>query len=109
FNGGQVAVQSTGSGKGGIFLIAPKFQLSANGLYQAPWGINLGANFVMRQGYAQPFYRDRVNFHDAAGTPSNQLLLVNSIDQFRLDPVSSFDARVEKQVKFQKTNLALDL
>jgi hypothetical protein len=107
-DGGPVATRSTGSGKSGIYLIAPKYQFSANGLYQAPWGLNFGANFVYRQGYAQPYYRDRV----ASGDPvlgNKEALLVNEVDQFRLDNVGSLDARVEKMFKFGKSSVALDL
>jgi hypothetical protein len=108
FNGGLVSVQSTGSGKAGIFLISPKYQLSANGMYQGPWGIDFGANFVFRQGYAEPFYRDRVNTKDPV-TATKGILLVNSIDQFRLDPVASLDGRVEKMFKFDRYSFAFDL
>jgi hypothetical protein len=106
-NGGPVAVQSTGSGKSGIFLLPPKYQFSANGLYQGPWGLNFGGNWVLRQGYAEPYYRDRVNTNDQV-VPTKSILLTTAIDQFRLDAVSMFDARVEKQFKFGTTNLALD-
>jgi hypothetical protein len=107
FNGGPVATRSTGSGKTGVYLVAPKYQLSANGMYEGPWGFDFGANFVLRQGYVQPFYRSRV----ASGDPvlgNKNALLVNTIDEFRLDSVSTFDARVEKKFTFSRTNLALD-
>jgi hypothetical protein len=106
FDGGPVATRAVGSGKTN-YLVTPKYQLSANGMYEAPLGINVGANFVLRQGYVQPFYRSRV----ASGDPvlgNKNALLVNSIDEFRFDAVSSFDARVEKMFKFSRTNLALD-
>jgi hypothetical protein len=107
-NGGPVMTQTGGSGKSGIYLISPKYQLSANGMYQGPWGFDFGANFVLRQGYTQPFFRDRVNANDPV-LSSKRLLLVNEADQFRLDTVSSFDVRVEKMFKFNRTSLALDL
>jgi len=106
-DGGPVAVQSTGSGKSGIFLLPPKYQLSANALYQGPWGLNFGGNWVVRQGYAEPYYRDRVNTHDAV-VATKSVLFTTAIDQFRLDTVSMFDGRIEKQFKFGTTNLALD-
>src|SRR3954469_2374851 len=43
-NGGTVARSSIGSGKSGIYMVAPKYQIVANGLYQAIWGINISAN-----------------------------------------------------------------
>jgi hypothetical protein len=106
-DGGPVVIQSAGSGKSSIYLLPPKYQFSANGLYEAPWGINVGANLLYRQGYGEPYFRSRVNPGDPVlGLKS--VLLTTSVDQFRLDPVTSLDARVEKMFKFQKTNLALD-
>ena len=104
-NGGPVVVNSAGSGKSGIYLLPPKYQLTANGLYEGPWGINFGGNLVLRQGYGEPFYRDRVNTGDAL-VATKSVLLTNGADEFRLDTVSSLDARVEKMFKFGRTNLA---
>jgi hypothetical protein len=106
-NGGPVVLRSSGSGKSAIFLLPPKYQLTANGLYQGPWGIDLGANLVFRQGYGEPFYRSRVNARDPV-IPNKNLLLASGADQFRLDPVTSFDARVEKMFKFGTTSFAVD-
>ena len=106
-NGGPVVVQSSGSGKSGIYLLPPKYQLSANGLYEGPWGIDFGANLVLRQGYGQPFFRDRVNTGDAL-VATKAVLLTQGADQFRLDKVSSLDARVEKMFKFGRSSLAAD-
>jgi len=108
FDGGPVAIRSTGSGKSGIYLVSPKYQFTANGMYQGPWGLDFGANFVLRQGYVQPFYRDRVNTGDAV-LANKEVLLVSTIDQFRLGAVSTLDGRVEKMFKFNRTSLALDL
>ena len=94
-------------GKSGIYLLAPKYQISANGSYEAPWGINVGANLVSRQGYGAPYY-DRVQTHDALIAKKN-VLIVNDVDDFRLPTVTSFDARVEKALVFGRTKLAIDL
>jgi hypothetical protein len=107
-DGGPVVISSAGSGKSGIYLLPPKYQLTANGLYEGPWGINLGANFVLRQGYGEPFYRDRVNTNDAL-VATKSVLLSNGADQFRLDTVSTLDARAEKMFKFGRTSFAVDL
>jgi hypothetical protein len=106
-DGGPVVVQTSGSGKSGIYLLPPKYQMSANGLYQGPWGIDLGGNFTLRQGYGQPFYRDRVNTNDAL-VPTKTILLTDGTDQFRLDAVSTVDIRAEKMFKFGRTNFAFD-
>jgi hypothetical protein len=106
-NGGPVVVQSSGSGKSGIYLLPPKYQMSANGLYQAGWGIDIGANFRLQQGYGQPFFRSRVATNDAL-VPNKNVLLTQGSDQFRLDSVSTLDIRVEKMFKFNKTSFAVD-
>jgi hypothetical protein len=106
-NGGPVVIQSAGSGKSGIYLLPPKYQFTANGLYEGPWGVNFGANFVLRQGYGEPFYRDRVNTSDDL-VATKSVLLTQGADQFRLDTVSTFDARVEKMFRFGRTNFGVD-
>jgi len=106
-NGGPVVVQTGGSGKSGIYLLPPKYQTTANGLYQAPFGIDFGANFTLRQGYGQPFYRDRVAAGDAL-VATKTVLLTQGTDQYRLDTVSTFDFRAEKMFKFGKTSIAAD-
>jgi hypothetical protein len=106
-SGGPVVIQTTGSGKSGIYLVPPRYQITANGLYQAGWGIDLGANFQMRQGYAEPYYHSRVDTNDAL-VPVKNVLLTNGADQFRLDAVSTLDVRAEKLFKFGSGNFAID-
>ena len=106
-NGGRVITRSSGSGKSNIFLVLPSYQFIANGMYQARWGINLGANWVMRQGYAEPYYRSHVNAGDPLGLKS--VLTVNDVTAFRLGAVNSLDFRVEKMFKFQRVNTAVTL
>jgi hypothetical protein len=107
-NGGLVVTQTGGSGKSGIFMVLPKYQFIANGMYQGPWGVNLGANWLLRQGYAEPFNRSSV----ATGDPlSNRkrVLVVSDVGKFRLPAVSSLDVRIEKAFKIQRSTIALDL
>ena len=107
-NGGPVVISSAGSGKSQIYSVAPKYQLSANGMYQAPWGIDVGASLLFRQGYAEPFNRTRVATGDPL-VPSKTVLIAPSADASRLPNVTSLDARLEKMFKFSRTNLAVDL
>ena len=58
-DGGLVVTQTSGSGKGNIYLVLQKYQFILTGAYQAKWDINLGLNWVMRQGYALPYYRSQ--------------------------------------------------
>jgi hypothetical protein len=106
-DGGLVVRKSGGSGKSNIFLVAPKYQLVANGAYQGPWGLNFGANLVTRQGYAEPFFRSNVATGDPLGR--KEVLLTKNVDDFRLPSVTSLDARAEKKFTFGgRANVAFD-
>ena len=88
--------------------MAPKYQITANGLYQGPWGIDLGANLTARQGYGEPWNHTRVATGDAM-VSSKTVLLASSADATRLPGVIELDLRLEKMFHLMKTNLALDL
>jgi len=105
-NGGLVVRRSDGSGKSNIYLVSPKYQIVANGLYQGPWGMNFGANLVAREGYTQPFFMSQVTTGDPLGR--KDVLLVNNIDDFRLPAVTSLDTRIEKKFTFGRAAIALD-
>jgi hypothetical protein len=107
-NGGPVVVQTGGSGKSQIYLVSPKYQFSANGMYQFPLGIDVGANLNLRQGYAEPFFRSRVASNDALA-PSKNVLIAPAADANRLPNVVLLDGRVEKAFKFSRATLAIDL
>ena len=105
-DGGAVLRASAGSGKSGIFMEAPKYQIIANGLYEARWGINVSANLVARQGYAEPFFQSNVATGDALGRKT--VLLVPTVDAFRLPAVTSLDGRIEKKFQFGFAKIAVD-
>jgi hypothetical protein len=42
-DGGAFVTGTAGSGKSEIYLILPRYQISASGLYQFGWGINVAA------------------------------------------------------------------
>ena len=107
-DGGLVVTATSGSGKSGIFMVLPKYQVVANGMFQAPWGINLGANWLLRQGYGMPYFRSQVTTGDPLANRKS-VVLVNDVGDFRLPKVSSFDARVEKAIKLQRATIAVDL
>jgi hypothetical protein len=109
-NGGDIIRSSGGSGKSQIYTVLPKYQFIINGLYQAAWGINLGANINTRQGYAEPYNYNPVATHDTLG--SNKTLLLTpgaDVTAFRLATVTEFDARVGKEFKFSRTRFNIDL
>jgi hypothetical protein len=107
-NGGLVVTRTGGSGKSNIYLVLPQYQFIANGMYQAPWGINLGANWLLRQGYAEPYFRSQVTTGDPLSNRKS-LLVTSDVGKFRLPAVSSLDVRLEKAFKIQRGTIALDL
>jgi hypothetical protein len=90
--------------------VLPRYQFLLTGAYQAKWGINLGINYVMREGYATPYYASSI-LEDGedilAGTGKN-VLLSTDVDDFRLPTVHSFDARVSKMFAVDRLNLHVD-
>jgi hypothetical protein len=105
-NGGSVVRSSTGSGKSGIYMVAPAYQFIANGLFEAFWGVSVSANVVARQGYAEPFFQSNVPTGDPLG--HKNVLLVQNVDDFRLPAVTTVDARAEKKFVFGSAKVAVD-
>ncbi|MEI6669629.1 MAG: TonB-dependent receptor [Acidobacteriota bacterium] len=107
-DGGLVVTASGGSGKSGIYQVLPKYQFIANGMYQAPLGIDLGMNMVMRQGFAQPWYKGSVTTGDVLSNRKS-VLLVTDVGANRLPTVTSLDVRIGKVIKIQKVSINVDL
>ena len=107
-DGGRVVTRTGGSGKSNIYMVLPQYQVVANGMYQARWGINFGANWLLRQGYAIPYFRSNV----VTGDPLSNLksvLVVDDVTRFRLPKVSSLDVRLEKAFRIRTLNIMGDL
>ena len=64
-------------------------------MYQAPLGINVGANLFAREGYSLPYYV-RVRARDALGSSNRYSIQIGRVDDYRLDNVYEFDLRFEK-------------
>jgi hypothetical protein len=107
-SGGDVSTRTSGSGKSNIFLVAPRYQFIANMSYQAKYGINIGVNYLLRQGYAKPYFTSAVG--SGAKSGSNGLLLVDPTNYPHLPAVNSLDARIGKTVKLKNNaNLNFDV
>ena len=99
-DGGQFAPESGGSGSGTIFVNA-KWQLNVNGLYQAPYGIEIGANVFGRQGYPYPLFRQV-----SLGSDQNlQVLVTPQIDSLRFPNLWDTDIRAAKELKINTVSL----
>jgi hypothetical protein len=80
-----------------------RWQLNANGMYQAPHGIELAANVFGRQGYPFPLFRSQT-----LGADTNTSVLVTpAIDTFRYPNLWDTDLRVAKTVRLGTAHLQL--
>ena len=106
---GQLVVrQSTGSGKAGIYQVLPSYQFVATGLYQAPYGINLAANMVTRQGFARQYYQSQVVTTDPLAR-NKTVGIISENGEYRLPTVTSLDVRVGKEFKVERLRFNLDV
>jgi len=108
-DGGQFAPQSGGSGAGNIYINA-KWTFNVNGMYQAPYGLEVSANVFGRQGYPFPLYRQGGSAATAAlGSADSGLsiLVVPQIDYLRYPSLWNTDMRIARSFKAQMINLRL--
>jgi hypothetical protein len=99
-DGGQFAPQSSGNSAGNVYINA-RWQFNANGMYQAPYGIEVAANVFGRQGYPFPLFRTQ-----ALGADTGLSVLVTpQIDTFRYDNVWDTDLRVARAFRLRALSL----
>ncbi|HEX6465488.1 MAG TPA: carboxypeptidase regulatory-like domain-containing protein, partial [Vicinamibacterales bacterium] len=110
-SGGLVLTETSGSGKSNIYMVLPSYQFIFTGLYQWKWGINVAANVLFRQGYAEPFFQSAVSTGHSAATvlEFKDVLVVNTVGDFRLPMVKSVDGRLEKTFAVHHANIAASL
>jgi hypothetical protein len=99
-DGGQL-VQATGSG-GGAYYLNAKWQVNLNGMYKAPYGIDVAANVFGRQGYPFPLYRAQ-----ALGSDSLNVLVSPAVDTFRYPNVWNTDVRLAREFALQTVKIKL--
>lgn len=105
-DGGAFVTGTSGSGKSEIYLILPRYQVSASGMYQLPYGVNLAGSVVAREGYGMPFF-EPVESADPV-LPEKRVLLVDPRES-RLPGVATLDLRAEKSFTFGGRELALSM
>ena len=109
-DGGPVLTQTAGSGKSNIYLVAPKYQYILTAAYQAKYGINLGLNYVGRQGYAAPYFLGAPEGSEDDLNPGGRnVLLSDDVTLHRLPMVHSVDARISKMIKVGTFTADLDV
>jgi Carboxypeptidase regulatory-like domain/TonB-dependent Receptor Plug Domain len=99
-DGGQFAPQSTGNAAGNVYINA-RWQFNANGMYQAPYGIDVSANVFGRQGYPFPLFRTQTLGADTGLS----VLVTPQIDTFRYDNLWDTDLRVARTFKLRAVSL----
>lgn len=107
-DGGYVVSAASGSGKSSIYMVQPKYQIIANGVYQLPYNVDIGVNYLIRQGYPMPWNRTTSGgFTDPLGS-SKRLLLPSDFGFARLPAVQTLDLRIGKRQKLGRVNVNLD-
>jgi carboxypeptidase family protein len=96
-DGGQHAPQPSV----GVYLNA-KWQFSANGMYQTPYGFEVSASVFGRQGYPMPIYRSQ-----ALGSDTLSVLVSPKVDTFRLDNLWNTDLRVARAFRVERLDVRL--
>jgi hypothetical protein len=96
-DGGQHAPQASV----GTYLNA-KWQLSANGMYQAPYGLEVAASVFGRQGYPFPIYRSQ-----SLGSDTLNVLVAPRVDAFRMANLWTTDLRVSRAFRVEHVTLRL--
>ena len=75
-NGGSMVLYDNSSGESNVYIVPVTYQLSANGMYQAPWGLTFAANVIFRQGFGQPvLFRQHSNERHNPGPEERAALL----------------------------------
>jgi hypothetical protein len=93
-DGGAFVVRSAGSGTGDVFIHG-KWQVSANGVYVLPYGVELGASLFGRQGFPFPVYREIALGRDG----SRRVLVSPELDTIRFDDLWNLDLRLAKSFR----------
>jgi hypothetical protein len=101
-DGGQFAPSSSASSGSGSVYVNAKWQFNANGMYQAPFGIEASANVFGRQGYPYPLFRQQ-----ALGGESLSVLVTPTVDYFRYDDVWDTDVRLARAFKFSSLSVRI--
>jgi hypothetical protein len=96
-DGGQFAPQSGGSGAGSIYINA-KWQFNVNGMYEAPYGIEVSANVFGRQGYPYPMFRQGTTAA-LGGDSTLSIIVTPQIDTFRYPDLWNTDLRAARTFK----------
>ena len=74
-----------------------------------PWGFNLAGNLTARQGYAVPYYVQVPVTQSNYTSGLSIYPLAAAPDAYRLPDLVDFDARVEKEIRFQDFALTLSV
>ncbi len=97
----QYAPETAGSGIGGIFQNA-KWTTKLSGVYQAPLGINVAANYQVRQGFPDVPSVQTPNRANGAG---QVLVILDPLGDVRLDNLHTFDMKIDRRFTVGRVSL----
>ena len=70
--------------------------------------MNVGGNYLVRQGYSEMFYSNDVSTNDPVYSTKDVLVIPGKVGDYRLPAVRSLDVRVEKAFTFDRSQVTLD-
>ena len=103
-DGGQIAPQSGGSGKGDIFYNA-RWQFVANAMYQLPANFEVATSIFGRQGYVYPIMMRL----PGGGDGTQSALGVATLDEERYETLWDVDIRLANTIKLGRTSMQISL
>lgn len=97
----QYAPETSGSGVGNIFQNA-KWMMKLSGMVQAPLGINVAANYQIRQGFPDV---PSIQTPNRANQGGQILVILDPLGDVRLENLQTLDMKVERAFNFGKVSL----
>ncbi|MCB9396483.1 MAG: TonB-dependent receptor [Acidobacteria bacterium] len=105
-DGGEMAVQSAGSGsRGNIWVGSASWQANLNGLYQLPFGMAISANLFGREGFSAPLY----DLSPSIRGEGRKNVAVGRVGDYKFDDLWNLDLKFTKTITKERTTVDLAL
>src|SRR5262249_33652751 len=98
--GGDLIRETTGLPAAGTYLTMPRYELAAAAAGRIAFGVDIGINYFMRQGFSTPYFRGNVTGSaDATSGTGKNVLLAGGAGAARLPTVHEVDLRVSRAIR----------
>jgi hypothetical protein len=107
-NGGQVVVQSLGSGDKSRVYMNSHWQLNLSSMYTFPFGLSVSGNFFARQGYPLAYFQRVIANPDTqVSYDRTKIIVVAPYDAYRLGTVTEFDLGLSQVFRISRGDLTV--